>query len=408
MTDLLEPMTVEATDRDVQLERYALLSDPPGEDLQDLVDLVAEVCDVPTAAINVISRTHQHQVATAGFDPMVCLRKDSMCALVLHEPETVVVPDAREDPRVADNAFVNGEIAQVRFYASVPLVTPDGFILGRLCVFADEPRTLSPRQERAMVTLAHQVMEVLELRFRSKELESSLSALTAIRDELRRSNEQLSQFAAQVSHDLRNPLTAILATAEMLTGEPAVEADGELVTMVESISAAGHRMNRMMEEFLQVAREGGSLHLAPVSLSDIAALALTDLNPVIERSDAVVEIHPLPTVTADADMIYSVLLNLLANAIKFARPGQDPKIRVSAERVGDRWRVRVDDDGRGIEPERREHVFELHDRSGHTGSVAGHGIGLATTRRIVEAHGGTCGVDDSPLGGAGVWFELPA
>ncbi|MGJ9411627.1 ATP-binding protein [Aeromicrobium sp. CF4.19] len=392
--------------REAQLDRYAVLSDPPGEDLQDLVDLVADVCDVPTAAINILSRNHQHQVATAGFDASVCRREDSMCALVLDEQAPVVVPDASLDPRFAENAFVTGEIGSVRFYASSPLITPDGFVLGRLCVFDLQPRTLTQGQERALMTLSRQVMDVLELRYRGRELQESLAALTAARDELRRSNEHLAHFAGQVSHDLRNPLTAILTTAEMLAAEPAVEGDTELVAMVEAVGRAGQRMNGMIEEALQLALEGGRLRITDVVLDTVAEAALEDLRPVVDRSAAEVSLVDLPTVEGDPDMLYSVLLNLLANALKFARPEVPPRVSVSAERHAGHWRVRVDDNGRGIAPDRREHVFGLYERA--ASDVDGHGIGLATTRRLVEAHGGRCGVDDSPLGGVGVWFELPA
>ncbi|WP_235497343.1 ATP-binding protein, partial [Aeromicrobium sp. Leaf272] len=87
------------------------------------------------------------------------------------------------------------------------------------------------------------------------------------------------------------------------------------------------------------------------------------------------------------------------------REGVSAQVVVSAERHGDAWRVVVADNGRGIEPSRRSEVFDLYDRGDDPG---GHGIGLATTRRLVRAHGGRVGVDESPTGGAAVWFELPA
>jgi hypothetical protein len=110
--------SVTEDDRLDELDRYAVLVDPPGEDLQELVELVAHLCDVPRAAINIISRTEQHGIVTTGLDPMVCAREDSMCAIVLHDPRTVVVSDASDDSRFSSNAFVDGRIGTVRFYAS--------------------------------------------------------------------------------------------------------------------------------------------------------------------------------------------------------------------------------------------------------------------------------------------------
>ncbi len=392
-------------DHESEVERYALLTEPAGHELQSLVDLVAQVCEVPTAAINIVTRDHQHQVATAGFDPSICAREDSMCALVLTESAPVVVPDASVDERFSDNAFVTGSIGHVRFYASAPLVTPDGTILGRLCVFDDVVRELTPQQTQALTTLAVQVMEVLELRHRTRQLARSLEELESARDELRRSNQHLTLFAGQVSHDLRSPLTAILANAELLATEPVVETDTDLLSMVAAVNQAGQRMNRMIEEMLSYALEGGRLDLAATPLEQVVSLVLADLGPLVSQKGARIDVDELPTVTADADMLYSVVLNLLTNALKFARPDVSPHVRISATRAPTAWRVTVSDNGVGIAPERREAVFALFERG--TDDVDGHGIGLATTRRLVEAHGGTVGAGESAAGGAAVWFELP-
>ena len=105
-------------------------------------------------------------------------------------------------------------------------------------------------------------------------------------------------------------------------------------------------------------------------------------------------------------MLYSVALNLVTNALKFARPGTSPRVEVTAARGDETWRVSVSDNGMGIPADRRDEVFGLFHRADER--VAGHGIGLSTTRRLVEAHGGRVGADESSSGGAVVWFELPA
>ena len=111
---------------DAALAEYAVLDAPPDDALQSVVELAAIVCDVPNAAITLITHDHQHQVAAVGIDPSVCSREDSMCAAVLHEPGTVVSGDARNDARFAHNPFVTGVLASVRFYASAPSSRPPG------------------------------------------------------------------------------------------------------------------------------------------------------------------------------------------------------------------------------------------------------------------------------------------
>ncbi|GAB2749264.1 hypothetical protein GCM10027039_03780 [Terrabacter koreensis] len=392
--------------RDDALWRYDVLGRAPARELQALVDIAAQLCAVPTAAINLITSTEQQQIATTGFEPSICAREDSMCAAVLEHTDRVVVPNASVDERFRENPFVTGILGDVRFYASAPLTTPQGVIIGRLCVFDSTPRELDEAQEQALVAIAERVVDVLELRLRTRELEDSLAALTQTRDELHRSNEALSVFAGQVSHDLRTPLTAIMASTEMLGQQPAVMADQWSERLVATAFRSATRMAGMIEQILAHARVGAVLHKEPSDLRVVIGSVLEDLAPTLTAKAATVEVGELPTLPADAQQLYSVLLNLVSNAVKYARPDVSPIVGVSAERHGRMWRTSVRDNGVGIAPGDRERVFELFSRVGTAGD--GSGIGLATVKRIIEAHGGSIGISHSDGPGTLVWFELPA
>ncbi|KRC57358.1 MULTISPECIES: GAF domain-containing sensor histidine kinase [unclassified Nocardioides] len=391
---------------DEAIARYRALDEPGGRDLQALAELAALVCGVPNSAINLITRDHQHQIAAAGIDPSVCSREDSMCAVVLDDTRTVVAPDASADPRFATNPFVSGEIDTVRFYASAPLITPDGTTIGRLCVFDSEPHELAAERADVLQVVAQRVVDVLELRLRGRQLEQSLVELTRTQDELTRSNELLSLFAGQVSHDLRSPLTAILANTELLADEPAVTGDPAVAELVGATHQAGQRMAGMISTILDYARSGAVLRPTEVALDEVLSHVLDDLAPAIGRRSAVVRREPLPQVVGDATQLYAVLLNLVSNAVKFTPPDRAPEVAVTAARGDGEWRVAVTDNGRGIPATGRDTVFVLHARG--DSSVEGSGIGLATARRAVEAHGGRIGIDDAPGGGTTIWFTLPA
>jgi signal transduction histidine kinase len=392
--------------RDDALWRYDVLGRAPARELQALVDIAAQLCAVPTAAINLITSTEQQQIATTGFEPSICAREDSMCAAVLEHTDRVVVPNASVDERFRENPFVTGILGDVRFYASAPLTTPQGVIIGRLCVFDSTPRELDEAQEQALVAIAERVVDVLELRLRTRELEDSLAALTQTRDELHRSNEALSVFAGQVSHDLRTPLTAIMASTEMLGQQPAVMADKWSERLVATAFRSATRMAGMIEQILAHARVGAELHKEPSDLRVVIGSVLEDLAPTLTAKAATVDVGELPTLPADAQQLYSVLLNLVSNAVKYARPDVSPIVGVTAERHGRMWRISVRDNGVGIAPGDRERVFELFSRVGTAGD--GSGIGLATVKRIIEAHGGSIGISHSDRPGTLVWFELPA
>lgn len=400
-------MDVDDQERQEAIESYGVLNSPPIRELQALVDLAAQVCAVPTAAINLITGSQQHQVAASGFDASICSREDSMCAAVLGEIQTVVVPDASRDPRFSENPFVTGVIGAVRFYASAPLVTPEGVTVGRLCVFDTAERILTSQQRQALEVLAGQVADVLELRLRSRQLEQSLKELTKTRDELRRSNEQLSFFAAQVSHDLLNPLTAILANSELIMTEPQAAEDEHVMDLAQAIFTAGKRMEAMMEDVLGFARVGGQLTVTETDLNKVADAVLTDLQPTLDGKGVKVKVAVLPRVSADEQQLYAVLLNLIHNAVKFQRPGVTPEIAVGTNPAAtDGYcRVWVQDNGVGVPPESRDRMFRPFVRADK--SVPGSGIGLATSKRIIDSHGGRIGMDSNPGEGTTVWFELP-
>jgi signal transduction histidine kinase len=329
-----------------------------------------------------------------------------MCAAVLDHTERVVVADASLDARFRDNPFVTGRLGHVRFYASAPLRTPEGVIIGRLCVFDSAPRELDPAQEDGLVAIAERVVDVLELRLRSRELEASLTALTQARDELHRSNEALSVFAGQVSHDLRTPLTAIMASTEMLGQQPVVSTDEWSSRLVGTAHRSATRMAGMIEQILAHAQVGAELRRTDTDLGAVLASVREDLAPTLVARGATITAGPLPVLSVDAQQLYSVLLNLVSNAVKYARPGVAPVIDLSAVRAGDTWRFCVRDNGIGISAADRDRVFGLYQRV--ETSVDGSGIGLATVKRIVEAHGGSIGITETDGPGTTVWFELPA
>ncbi|SDO55207.1 His Kinase A (phospho-acceptor) domain-containing protein [Microbacterium sp. ru370.1] len=383
----------DVTRRDA-IAQYRLVGEPSEPDLQGLVELAATVCGVPTAVINIIDDRMQHQVAAVGIQAASCEREDSMCAAVISDPGRVVVADARLDGRFARNAFVTGEIANVRFYASSPLITPSGVAIGTLCVFDDEVGELSDASAHALDLLAHQVIDVLELR--------------RVQRDLLESNQQLESFATQVSHDLRNPLTALTGFLELAADSPEMAHAPRAAQSLARAEAAAGRMTSMVTDLLDFARMGGARpHMTQVDVAETVDAVLEDLDGALVNTGAVVTVDASTFVRADDTLLRVLLQNLIANAVKFTVASEKtPDVRISVETLPDGWRIRVDDNGDVVPEDLRERVFEPLQR-GHGADVQGIGIGLATCRRIVEAHGGSIGLDASPAGGTRAWFVLP-
>jgi signal transduction histidine kinase len=387
-------ITAEDAVRREAVAQYGLVGRPPEPDLESLVRLAATVCGVSTAVINIIDDRFQHQVAAVGLEPATCSREDSMCAIVLHQASHVLVPDARQDERFADNPFVTGEIARVRFYASSPLVTPAGIAIGTLCVFDEEVGDLVPAHSSALDALAHQVVDVLELRRITRQLEES--------------NEQLALFASQVSHDLRNPLMALTGFIELAADDPEMAHAPHAAKSLARAESAADRMAAMITHLLDFARTSGrNPRLERLDLAQIVRAVAEDLDAALTGSDAVVELVDGGEVVGDPTLVRVLLQNVVANAVKFsAAAGVAPRVEIRAESAAGGSRITVDDNGPGIPPEQRERVFELMER-GSAERVEGLGIGLSTCRRIADAHGGRIDIEDSPLGGARVSLFLP-
>ncbi|MGZ4687675.1 ATP-binding protein [Oryzihumus sp.] len=413
MTSAMESLSPPRTDataadaaRAAALDVYDVIGRPPEPELEALVELAALVCGVPTAVINLIDETHQHQVAAFGIGPSICTREDSMCDVTIQQQSPIVLADARLDPRFARNPFVTGVIASLRFYASSQLRTPAGVTIGTLCVFDEEERHLTPAQAGAVDALARQIVDVLELRRRTTLLEQSLEELTLARAELSRSNDQLAAFAGQVSHDLRNPLTAVMGYVQELADLPSVAEDPEGSWLVERAGQSAARMYAQMTELLDYGHVGGRLGSEEVDLGRLAYLVRDDLGDLIRAGGAEIVIHTLPVVRGDENQLRSVLQNLISNALKFTLPGVPAHVTVSAWRGATGMRVEVADRGVGVPVGHAAGVFTLFERTGQL-DVEGHGIGLATCRRVIEAHGGRIGLESRDGGGTVAWFELP-
>ncbi|OUM45457.1 GAF domain-containing protein [Arthrobacter sedimenti] len=147
--------------------------------LQNLVALAVQLCNAQYGAINVITEDEFHQIAAKGLEPLMCAREDSLCGQVFKYGRTVVVADCTEDPRFRANPFVDGRFGAVRFYATTPLLTKDGVPLGTLCIFDEKPGNLTDQQAAGLETLAAQVVDVLDLQLRTRQLDATVSSCSA-------------------------------------------------------------------------------------------------------------------------------------------------------------------------------------------------------------------------------------
>src|SRR5262249_36017558 len=240
-------------------------------------------------------------------------------------------------------------------------------------------------------------------------LSSQSRDLASLADELAAANRAKDEFLAVLSHELRTPLTPILSWSLLLRqqqlGAPARE------RALETIERCARLQLRMVEDLLDVsgAMTGKlRLNVQPIALGPMIQAALECARPAAEAKHITLDVALDPTpdvVSGDADRLQQVVWNLLSNAIKFTPQGGRVELRL--DRVGEQLRLRVLDNGRGIDPALLPRLFERFWQadSSTTRMHGGLGLGLAVVRHLVELHGGTVRAE-SPGEGQGATFTV--
>jgi len=165
------------------LWQYDVLDTVPEEVFDDLTELAARICEAPIALISLIDEDRQWFKAKVGVTLNETSRDISFCSHAIKQHDLFIIPDATQDERFANNPLVISD-PKIRFYAGAPLITPDGYALGTLCVIDKVPRDLRPEQKQALRVLARHVMMQLEVRRHAKELNEANKAKDATSGEL--------------------------------------------------------------------------------------------------------------------------------------------------------------------------------------------------------------------------------
>lgn len=351
---------------------------------EDLARAARELSGASMAAVTLVREDDQVFLARSNLDLESTPREHSFCAHAIAEADDVfVVPDAREDPRFADNPYVEGNPG-IRFYAGVPVLGPEGRPVGTLCVLDPSPMELDSSTRSGLSALGAHV---------SRQLSETPDPVPSGED-----------VAAFLAHELRDPLSGLVGNLDLLDAAIGLDQGPEIKGMLGTARREADRMAGIVDTLTRFARADASVETETVELDavlDDVASHLLDRHP-----GARIEAEQLPAVRANRVLLEMLFENLIANGIKFG--GEEPTVRVEVEGTDTGWCVTVADDGAGIPEADREDLFTLYRRSGIAANEPGSGIGSALSRLIVRRHGGEIWIDRDADEGARVSFTLPA
>ena len=222
-------------------------------------------------------------------------------------------------------------------------------------------------------------------------------------------NHELQEFAYIASHDLKEPLRKISAFGERLKVQAGSKLEKDEQEYLERIILSTARLQAMIDNLLAYSHVATQVEpFCQVDLSKVAAEVLSDLEVRIEQSQGKVEVGDLPVVEADPMQMRQLFQNLIANGLKFHKPGVPPLVRIRSKSLpGRRIEITVEDDGIGFEMALATKLFQPFQRLVGRSNFEGTGIGLAICRKIVDRHGGQITVNSIPGSGSTFFVTLP-
>lgn len=375
------------------LRKYQLLDTGPEPEYDELVQLASEICNAPMSLISLIDTDRQYFKSNKGFAGPSSPRDTAFCTHAILDDTILEIEDAQKDIRFHDNPLVTDD-PNIRFYAGMPLVNPDGFKLGTLCVLDKKPRKLSPLQRQALETLGRQVVKQFELRLKNREL-NSLSDIQ---------NKMLSV----ISHDVRGPLNSLQILLEFIDPtETDTQELKEILTDALKLVGNGRELLENMLEWANSMQKDGGFFPETVNLRSLAD-KLFQAHEVKARKKGLELINQIPSDLEgliDKQMTTFVLRNLLTNALKFTASGS---ITLGGKATNGGIELFVKDTGCGISPQDLPKLLHWGNRFTTRGTAkeGGAGVGLLLAREFIHRHGGELAIDSVLNEGTTMRFTL--
>ncbi len=397
---MIEPeIPVNEKERQQALKSYSILDTIPEKEYDEITLIASQICQTPISLISLLDDKRQWFKSHHGLAATHTPKEIAFCAHAINDQDNVmVIPDSTKDERFHDNPLVTGD-PHVIFYAGIPLVNPDGFALGTLCVIDEHPREISQEQLKALRGLSNQLMKLLELRKNVIELHNS-------KYELKIQNEGLDEFVKRAAHDIKSPIGNIIMLSDLIIDRYSSDFKGNGLDMLKLVRTSSVKLKDLIDGILEYSRDSSLIlrEKEDIELKGIIQEAIYIVDGNL-KSKFRIELEEDSFIFANKTALLQILINLFSNAIKY-NDKEQPEITVRIKDEKEYIKLNIIDNGPGIRDEDKERVFKLFETTVNTDrdGCRGTGIGLATVKSLIENMGGTVKVYSKE--GEGANFEL--
>ncbi|WP_163407243.1 GAF domain-containing hybrid sensor histidine kinase/response regulator [Flavobacterium ajazii] len=399
------PIPYNELERLAALKRYNILDTLPDHAFDDATKLVSYICGVPIAHISFIDESRQWFKSEIGIGVTEVPREISFCQYTIMESEIVEINDTFLNDRFKNDPNVVGGF-KIRFYAGIPLTTPDGFNIGTICAIDHVVKELNENQKNALSLVAKHVIGQLELQ--TKNIELNAQKKIAERAVLAKDS-----FLANMSHEIRTPLNAVIGFTELLSQ---TDLNNTQLDYVESVQTAGENLLLIINDILDLSKiESGNLAIEaePFNLKKTLKHVYNLLKVKVPKDvefNLYLDAEMPDMVIGDQGRLNQILVNLTGNALKFTEDGD---VTISVKKVEDTddfytLRFSVKDTGIGIPEDKLKTIFERFTQAEEstTRKFGGTGLGLSIVKQLVELQKGEIQVKSKPGRGSEFSFTL--
>ncbi|MFK8137241.1 MAG: ATP-binding protein [Bdellovibrionales bacterium] len=377
------------------LKEYELLDTPPEKQFDELTKLASLICDTPMALVTLVDKDRLWFKSKQGLEGDECPRDISFCGHAINQDGVMQVKNSLDDERFVDNPMVK-DSTPVLFYAGSPLITPEGYSIGTLCVFGDKPKELSEFQMKALQILSRQVVAQMEIIRKARVISEKAQQLVTREEQLIHGEKMasLGTMAGGIAHEINNPLAIIKLSTYRLKTETSKNPDQidwkRIKNASQKIDDTTDRISRIVRGLKSVSRDSSHDDLEEFSFQEIVEDVLDVLNEKFFSKGVQLSVEGNIDfrLMCRPSEISQILINLLGNAHDAILDGKSDEkwAKVSVETTEESHIIRVIDSGPKITEEIKNKIMDPFFTTKPVGK--GTGLGLSISKGIAERHSG--------------------